>query len=724
MSKIMRKSIAVLLMAVMVFGIIIIAPFQVSALTQSDVVSWMESKKGTTITDGGTQCVAAFNSYLRLWGITSPISNYPVNYAYQIFNYDAPSGWQKIAGSGNYQVGDVVIWNSSVGSGAGHVGMVYSTSGTVKIFDQNYVAKSLCGIHDIAQTGAIRGVFRPPLGNNPTGVVDSVTGGVGTVTARGWTFDKDDLTQSLSIHVYIGGSSAVAGAESTALPANVSRQDVDNVYHVGEFHGFDAVIPTSKTGTQDVYIYAINIGGGGNVELGHQTVYISPDTEKPTAEKSYISRVSTDSYRVCVVPKDNVGIKSVRVATWTSSQSDLIWHDASFNGYETYFVDINRSDYSSTQNSFYNNHIYIYDYAGNYISIAQNQDYKITSDTGMSVPEGEYRIATAVNNNRYLDVAAGSTASGANIQIYDNYISPKQTFSLKYLNNGFYTISNTNSGHLLDVQGDTYLSGTNVQQCVDNGGANQQWMIKPTDENDGYYYIIARSNGLALDVAYAKDADGTNVQVHTQNQSTAQKWKLRRVLKEDMVNAKDLITSDENTAPAITVTVDDKILSENTDYTLTYENDLSSGTGTATVTGISNYCDSVKITYAILNSEPTDVPTEPTEKATESPTPAPTQAPTSAPETQPSEPISKPIIKGDATLSGDVDILDATMIQIALAAKTEYSRYFDTTSPYFLACDVDQSGEVDVLDATLIQMYLAHSENPVVVRLSIGSSLG
>lgn len=152
-----------------------LAPITTSALTQNDVVSWMSSKNGTTIHDGGSQCVAAFNSYLRIWGISNPISKYPVNYAYQIFNYNAPDGWQKISGSGNYQVGDIVIWNSSVGGGAGHVGMVYSTSGgTVKIFDQNYVAKNVCGIHNIAQTSAIRGVFRPPLnaGNNPTGYVD------------------------------------------------------------------------------------------------------------------------------------------------------------------------------------------------------------------------------------------------------------------------------------------------------------------------------------------------------------------------------------------------------------------------------------------------------------------------------------------------------------------------------------------------------------------------
>ena len=169
----MRKSCKIVSVLIAMIILFTVAPITTSALTQNDVVSWMDSKNGTTIYDGGSQCVAAFNSYLRIWGISNPISKYPVNYAYQIFNYNAPDDWQKISGSGNYQVGDVVIWNSSVGGGAGHVGMVYSTSGgTVKIFDQNYVTKNVCGIHNIAQTSAIIGVFRPPLGNNLPDQVD------------------------------------------------------------------------------------------------------------------------------------------------------------------------------------------------------------------------------------------------------------------------------------------------------------------------------------------------------------------------------------------------------------------------------------------------------------------------------------------------------------------------------------------------------------------------
>lgn len=81
--------------------------------------------------------------------------------------YDAPSGWQKISGNGNYRVGDVVIWNGNVGKGWGHVGIVYSTSGSVRIFDQNWVVSNACGIHNISSESNIRGVFRPPFNTVP-----------------------------------------------------------------------------------------------------------------------------------------------------------------------------------------------------------------------------------------------------------------------------------------------------------------------------------------------------------------------------------------------------------------------------------------------------------------------------------------------------------------------------------------------------------------------------
>lgn len=139
-----------------------------AAVTQSQVENWMNAQIGKPLDmDGkwGAQCVDAFNYYLRdVWGIADPIGMYPVKYAYQIFDYNVPSGWQKISGAGNYRVGDVVIWAAGNGSTTGHVGMVYSVNGSnVQILQQNYNKEDTCQVHAIHWTNLIRGVFRPPL---------------------------------------------------------------------------------------------------------------------------------------------------------------------------------------------------------------------------------------------------------------------------------------------------------------------------------------------------------------------------------------------------------------------------------------------------------------------------------------------------------------------------------------------------------------------------------
>ena len=162
-NRIPRMLLAICLMVAMSLCMVPSA-FAVSQRTCED---WMNARIGQALDyDGayGAQCVDVFNFYLRdVWGISNPIGMYPVGYAYQIFNYNAPAGWEKISGSGNYRVGDVVIWNPPRGKKAGHVGIVYSVDGgTVRIFQQNYSGK-YCSVNVIHSTNLIRGVFRPPL---------------------------------------------------------------------------------------------------------------------------------------------------------------------------------------------------------------------------------------------------------------------------------------------------------------------------------------------------------------------------------------------------------------------------------------------------------------------------------------------------------------------------------------------------------------------------------
>ena len=211
-------------------------------------------------------------------------------------------------------------------------------------------------------------------GNNPQGVLDGVSGGAGTVTISGWAFDKDDLNAALEIHVYIGGRSGNSNAEGHGgIIANAGRGDVNAVFGCGDYHGFSATISTNKRGSQPVYVYALNVGGGDNVQIGEGTVNIT-SSGQPQITALYLSEKKKDSYRVCAQIDRPADVREVRVATWTTGdQSDLKWTNASYNGFGTYFVDLSRSDFTNNQR--YINHVYVYDYSGNSYSTAIDMNY-------------------------------------------------------------------------------------------------------------------------------------------------------------------------------------------------------------------------------------------------------------------------------------------------------------------------------------------------------------
>ena len=114
-----------------------------------------------------------------------------------------------------------------------------------------------------------------PVGHNPMGVIDNCVGQEGSVRVTGWAFDMDEPSQSLGIHVYVGGP---AGSQTTegygGFVADIGREDVNTVYGISGNHGYDLTVKTNKIGSQTVYVYALNVGGGNNALIGHTDVFI------------------------------------------------------------------------------------------------------------------------------------------------------------------------------------------------------------------------------------------------------------------------------------------------------------------------------------------------------------------------------------------------------------------------------------------------------------------
>lgn len=177
-----------------------------------------------------------------------------------------------------------------------------ATIGTVYASDQVLVVGRANGRTQVQypcsggyKLGWVSGTYSSSTGSNPQGCVDGVTSpGAGKITVRGWTFDRDSLGKNLQVHVYVGGP-AGSGAPGYVVTANAYRPDVNKVYPgVGNYYGFHATLSVSKRGVQNVYIYAINVGGGtGNPLLATKRVNILGGNANPPAAKPSGSTTST-----------------------------------------------------------------------------------------------------------------------------------------------------------------------------------------------------------------------------------------------------------------------------------------------------------------------------------------------------------------------------------------------------------------------------------------------
>ena len=111
------------------------------------------------------------------------------------------------------------------------------------------------------------------------------------------------------------------------------------------------------------------------------------------------------------------------------------------------------------------------------------------------LPAGYFTLSPACNSTgKVLDIAGGSSSSGANVQLYSSNGTLAQLFSFEY-HDGYYVIPNVKSQKALDVDGGKLVPGTNVQQWeCDSANANQLFSV--VDNGDGTLSFINKATGL------------------------------------------------------------------------------------------------------------------------------------------------------------------------------------------------------------------------------------
>ena len=140
--------------------------------------------------------------------------------------------------------------------------------------------------------------------------------------------------------------------------------------------------------------------------------------------------------------------------------------------------------------------------------------------------DGTYYIKS-VHSGKYLDVAAGSSANGTNIQQYQFNGSNAQKFKLVGDGNGYYSIltacSNYSSG--IDVYAKGTSNGTNIIQWKYSGGDNQKFQIVKIGDA---YAIKTKITSCysCLDVYNWSTANGGNIAQYEYWGGNCQIWYL------------------------------------------------------------------------------------------------------------------------------------------------------------------------------------------------------
>lgn len=270
--------------------------------------------------------------------------------------------------------------------------------------------------------------------------------------------------------------------------------------------------------------YTLDIAGASMVNGGNAQIYSKNNT---LAQNFIISSAGDGYYRIVseksgkaldVAWGNSVAGVNVWQYTWNGTASQLWKFVDAGNG--SYYIQSKLGTVLDIQAGVLRAGSNVQAYTMNK-SIAQK--WKLNEVKYANIKEGTYTISSALASDKVLDIAGGSSANGANVQLYSQNGTAAQKFVIKKVSNYEYQITCQNSGKALDVAGGSGNAGTNIQQYAKNNTDSQRWRF--IDTGNGYYYIISNL-GTVLDVCGGNTKNGTNVQAYTLNKTNSQKWKL------------------------------------------------------------------------------------------------------------------------------------------------------------------------------------------------------
>jgi hypothetical protein len=150
-------------------------------------------------------------------------------------------------------------------------------------------------------------------------------------------------------------------------------------------------------------------------------------------------------------------------------------------------------------------------------------DLGLWGDTGHTIPDGRYALASRLSN-KVMGAAGGGTANGTPLDQWGYFGSNGQKWDIADQGNGQYKITGVASGRVMDVNARSTANGAKIQLWDSNNQNNQRWTITPA--GDGFFKLLAVHSGKAADVKDISTADGAGIQQWVYWGGDGQQWRM------------------------------------------------------------------------------------------------------------------------------------------------------------------------------------------------------
>ncbi len=160
-----------------------------------------------------------------------------------------------------------------------------------------------------------------------------------------------------------------------------------------------------------------------------------------------------------------------------------------------------------------------------------------TVDTGAgtwqanaSNPSQGTHVLTNANSGQALDVAGGSTATGALVVQEPKSGASNQQWTVQPVSGNVFTLRNVHSGLCLDVPNSATTSGLQLDQWTCNGGVNQQWAFDAVGNyqsaSNTSYLLVSLNSGKTAEVKGQSTTGGASVDQWPGNGGSNQTWSI------------------------------------------------------------------------------------------------------------------------------------------------------------------------------------------------------